>query len=177
MLAFWNQGYCATSMANLTESTHLNPGSLYAAFDSKEGLFLAALDHYGKRSVEEIRQVLDSGNTPLDGVRAFLRRLAASTTKPEAKRSCFLVNTMLEVARHNERVRALSNNYLRKIEGLFRQNLQAARERGELAADKDPEALATFIMTNIWGLRVLLAAGANATRVRFTVDQLLSALG
>jgi len=176
MQAFWTQGYCATSMANLTETTELKPGSLYAAFKSKEGLFLAALDHYGERSVENIRQTLLSADTPLDGVRTFFRQFSADATGPEAKRSCLLVNTVLEVARRNRQVRKRVNHHLDAIEGLFRQALEAARERGQLAHDKDPEALATFIMTNIWGLRVLLAGGTDPQRVRPVVNQLLDLL-
>lgn len=176
MLAFWQQGYCATSVADLTETTALKPGSLYAAFKSKEGLFLAALDHYGELSADKIRQSLSSAGTPLEGVRFFLQQLSANAYGPEAKRSCFLVNTVLEVARHNPQVRVRVNHHLDAIEALFRRALETARESGELGPDKDPEALAAFIMTNIWGLRVLLAAGADPQRVRAVVDQLLDML-
>ena len=43
---FWERGFCETSMSQLVDATRLQPGSLYAAFRSKEGLFLEALDHY-----------------------------------------------------------------------------------------------------------------------------------
>ncbi len=176
MQAFWDQGYYATSMANITQSTELQPGSLYAAFKSKEGLFLASLDHYGELSIETIRRTLSSADSPLGGVRAFVRELSANATEPAAKRSCFLVNTVLEVARRNPAVNERVNRHLDAIEALFRQALESARERGELAPDKDPEALTAFIMTNIWGLRVLLAAGSRPQRARIVVDQLLSLL-
>lgn len=173
MQAFWNQGYCATSMADLTETTELKPGSLYAAFKSKEGLFLAALDHYAEHTIEQIGATLSTADTPLAGVRCFLKKIAADAAAPESRRSCFLVNTVLEISRRNCRVSELVNRHLDVIEGLFRQALEAARKSGELAADKDPEALAAFIMTNIWGLRVLLVAGAQPQRVQIVVDQLL----
>lgn len=171
---FWRQGYCATSMAQLTETTELNPGSLYAAFKSKEGLFLAALDHYGRRGLEDIRKTLSSAGTPLNGVRAFLEQLTETVAESQAKGSCFLVNTVLEVARNNPQVRRRVKHHLDAVEALFRRTLQAAKEEGELAADKDPEVLAAFIMTNVWGLRVLVAAGADPRRVRDLVEQLMS---
>ena len=176
MQAFWSQGYCATSMADLTATTELKPGSLYAAFKSKEGLFLAALDHYGERGVAAIRQTLSSTQSPLAGIREFFRKLAGDASGPEAKRSCFLVNTVLEVARHNPRVQERVNHHLNLVEALFRQALEAAREQGELPADKDPAALAAYIMTGIWGLRVLLAAGAHPKRAETVVEQLLALL-
>ena len=65
MQTFWEQGYCATSMSTLVETTDLKPGSLYAAFESKEGLFLATLDRYGARSAEKLRAHLDGRQDPL----------------------------------------------------------------------------------------------------------------
>ncbi|KAG1663443.1 Sulfate adenylyltransferase subunit 2 [Nymphon striatum] len=54
MNTFWQNGYSMTSIPNLVKSTKLNPGSIYAAFKSKEGLFLETLEFYGKRSSEAI---------------------------------------------------------------------------------------------------------------------------
>jgi TetR/AcrR family transcriptional repressor of nem operon len=163
-------------MATLTETTDLKPGSIYAAFKSKEGLFLAALDHYGERSVEQIREVLSAADTSLAGVRAFLYGLAASTTDTQATRSCFLLNTILEVARHNTRVCARVNHHLDAVEVLFLRSFEDAQVRGELTADADPRALAAFIMASIWGLRILLATGTEPHRARTVVEQVLRAL-
>ncbi|MGW2329269.1 TetR/AcrR family transcriptional regulator [Streptomyces sp. NPDC001700] len=46
MLLFWEQGYEATSLAQLRETTGLSSASLYGAFGSKEGLFEKAVEHY-----------------------------------------------------------------------------------------------------------------------------------
>jgi TetR/AcrR family transcriptional repressor of nem operon len=177
MQAFWDGGYCATSMATLTETTDLKPGSLYAAFKSKEGLFLEALDLYSQRSVGEIGRMLSSADTPLEGIRAFFRQIAESAADAQTRHSCFLLNTMLEVARQNPKVRERARRHLDAVEALFRGALEDARARGELAPEKDPRALAAFVMTSIWGLRILLAAGAGRARVRMVTDQVLELLG
>lgn len=176
MQAFWDDGYCATSMATLTETTGLKPGSLYAAFKSKEGLFLSTLDHYGERSTESIRKVLHSTESPLEGVRTFLTQLASNTANQSKRSSCFLVNTLLEIARSNDQVRDRVNAHLDRVEKLFLDALEQAQAQGELSNDQDPAALASFIMTNIWGMRVLLAAGADQRKAGAVVNQLLSIL-
>jgi len=38
---FWQKGYSATSIKNLVEATGLQPGSIYAAFGDKRGLFFS----------------------------------------------------------------------------------------------------------------------------------------
>jgi len=176
MQAFWDQGYCATSMANLVDATELNPGSLYAAFKSKQGLFLAALDHYGECSVARIGQVLAEADSPLEGIRTYLRQLAENVVNPQAKRSCFLVNTVLELARQNETVRERVNRHLDNIEAQFRQALEAAQANGELSPDKNPGELAVFLMSNIWGLRVLGGTAPAPVRAQAIVGQLLRLL-
>jgi TetR/AcrR family transcriptional repressor of nem operon len=176
MQAFWDHGYCATSMAELMKATGLQPGSLYGAFDSKQGLFLAALDHYGERGAGRLRQALADADSPLQGIRGFFRRLAGDIADPKARRSCLLVNTVLELSRQDAAVQQRVNSHLDAMEELFRQALEAARTSGELAPDKDPAALAAFLMTSIWGLRVLGGTDPAPERVHAVLEQLLAQL-
>ena len=46
LLVFRERGYHATSIKELSDATGLTAGSLYKAFGSKNGLFLAAFDRY-----------------------------------------------------------------------------------------------------------------------------------
>src|SRR5260370_36266445 len=47
MRLFWLKGYLGTSVSDLTEALGISRASLYAAFGSKDELFLAALERYG----------------------------------------------------------------------------------------------------------------------------------
>jgi TetR/AcrR family transcriptional repressor of nem operon len=176
MQAFWDQGFNATSMSDLAGVTDLRPGSIYAAFDSKEGLFLAALDHYAEHSMAKIERVLTEADSPLDGIRSYFRKLGREAAGEHANRSCLLTNTVLEMARQNEIVQKRVNRHLGAIETLFRQALESAQTNGELSPDKDPEALAAFLMTSIWGLRVLGGTNPAPARTRSVINQLLTLL-
>ncbi len=173
---FWENGYFATSISQLVEATQLQPGSLYAAFDSKQGLFLAALDHYARQSLKRLRGVLAEAADPLEGIRLFFALLASDRGSAKRIRGCLLVNTVLEVGRHNPEVQARVKAHLAEIEGAFRGALEEAQAQGQLAPDKSPDALASFLMTTIWGLRVLSGTGADARSARQVVDQALSVL-
>lgn len=41
---YWEKGYHATSMRNLQDVVDMRPGSIYAAFGSKDNLFKEALN-------------------------------------------------------------------------------------------------------------------------------------
>jgi TetR/AcrR family transcriptional repressor of nem operon len=176
MEAFWDHGYGGTSMADLIQVTSLHPGSLYAAFHSKEGLFLAALDHYGQTGMARIEGTLAEADSPLEGIRTYFRQLAEAAASPRAKRGCLLVNTVLELARHNKTVQNRVTRHLDALEALLRRTLEAAQANGELSSDKDPVALAAFFMCNIWGLRVLGGTAPMPERTEAVVGQLLALL-
>lgn len=176
MQTFWDQGYCATSMATLVETTDLKPGSLYAAFESKQGLFLATLDHYGARSAAKIRAHLSEAESPLEAIDAYFDRLADDIEKRRGKTSCFLVNTVLELSQRDAQIRKRINRHFGNIESAFVDALQDARARGELKAAADCGALATFLMSNIWGLRVLAGTKPTPGRARQVVGLVKQAL-
>jgi len=173
MVVFWDHGYNATSMADLVAATALKSGSLYAAFQSKQDLFLEVLDSYGARSVASLEQALTEASSPLEGIRQYFQNLANDISGHGNKPSCLLVNTVLEVARDNAAVQARVNQHLDKIETVFRQALESAQRQGDLKPDADPGALASFLMCNIWGLRVLAGTTPNPDKIMAVVEQIL----
>ena len=56
LLVFRERGYHATSIKELSDATGLTAGSLYKAFGSKNGLFLAAFDRYTRTRSAALRQ-------------------------------------------------------------------------------------------------------------------------
>ena len=176
MQTFWDKGFEATSMSDLVEATQLKPGSLYGAFQSKEALFLTALDRYGDRSVSSVQGTLAGSRSPLAGIRKCFAGIAGEVADPHGNHGCFLVNSVLELSARNEKIRARVNHHLNAIEALFTEALERARKAGEISPEKNPKKLAAFLMTNIWGLRVLGETAPSAPRVRAVVDQILGVL-
>lgn len=172
---FWERGYADTSINQLVQATRLQPGSLYAAFESKEGLFLAVLDHYAAQSLARLREHLSAAADPLSGVRSFFDGLARAD-RAAAIRGCLLVNTAIEVGRQDSRIRSRVRDHLAAIEGCLRDALQQARDNGDLAPDKSPADLAGFLMATIWGLRVLGATGVDPRAAQRVVRQAFTLL-
>lgn len=176
MRAFWDHGYETTGMAEIIRVTGLNPGSIYAAFQSKQDLFLAALDFYGDFSRDAVERQLAKHSNPIEAVREFFRHLAATVAGPAGKRSCFLVNSALEVARHDKAARKLIHAHFQTIEGLFRNTLERAQAEGYLNPGKDAHSLAATLMVFIWGLRVLGATSPTPAQTENIVTQVLELL-
>ena len=61
---FWNRGYAATSVDDLTAATGLGKGSLYGAFGDKHSLFLRALDRYCVAAMDRVSAQLRASGVP-----------------------------------------------------------------------------------------------------------------
>src|SRR3954470_19679821 len=72
MRLFRYRGYLGASVRDIEEATGLHPGSLYRVFQSKEGLFCAALDAYNDQVVQgRVRAHLLEQPDPVAGIRSF----------------------------------------------------------------------------------------------------------
>src|SRR5271168_736517 len=95
MMVFWRNGYQATSIQDLVEATGVNRGSLYATFGDKCGLFLAVLDHYGKRIGRPMMEALSHPN-PRQAIQGMFELIIGRIRDPQYPRGCLFTNTSLE---------------------------------------------------------------------------------
>lgn len=178
MNTFWQKGYSMTSIPNLVSATKLNPGSIYAAFDSKEGLFLETLEYYGSRSLATLQEFISNETSPLEGIEEFFNALI---NKPydESQKGCLIVNTILEMSSHNETIQAQANKQLKLVETELFEALTKAQDIGELSQKAEPEHLAKYLLVNIWGLRVMAKSGqlnSSSQSKDAIVNQIMSTL-
>src|SRR5271170_3657427 len=80
MIMFWRKGFAATSMNDLCNAMGIRSPSLYAAFGSKETLYLEAIEHYVRTVGPTIWDKL-AATSARDGVEKML--LAATESLPE----------------------------------------------------------------------------------------------
>ena len=176
MLLFWRQGYANTSIKELTETTRLKPGSLYGAFKNKRTLFLQVLDHYFSSLDQEVAVLLNGDTPPLDRIRKFFDHLLDQAQKDDEAKGCLLVNTLLEIPPDDAEISQRVSEMLLHIEGRFCQLLLQAQNDGELAKDRNPETLASLLITGIFGLRIYDRVQSNPEAKKAVVDALLSVL-
>src|ERR1700709_1414379 len=72
MAAFRRHGFEGASIQHLVDATGVGRGSLYAAFGSKEGLYLAALDRYRDDYALPVVELLRCGAPTRDVIRQVL---------------------------------------------------------------------------------------------------------
>jgi len=95
---FWERGYGGASMKQIEKALDMRPGSLYATFGSKDGLFREALAVYTGRMSNSMGRALEESPTIMEGIFTYLRSLTEQITAPDSPaRACLVVKTLLEV--------------------------------------------------------------------------------
>lgn len=154
---FWRRGFHATSIQEIVDATGVNRGSLYSVFGSKHGLFTTALRRYVER--DGVGGVIaDARDRPLEDMLKDMFALvvdAGGAPDGAGRQGCFLTNTVVELGGAGVEPSQQVGRLILEIEEMLTERLRDARKRGEIAADKDPRALARFLIANIQGMRVL----------------------
>ncbi|WP_226622467.1 TetR/AcrR family transcriptional regulator [Alloyangia pacifica] len=164
---FWSKGYHATSLKDLELALDMRPGSIYAAFGSKEALFSETLALYAETSRAQFVEAMEAGPSRLAGLANHVRRLGCvGETGPS--RACMLVKTLLETPDDDATLRAQTETLMRGMEEMFARAFREAQARGELGSEADPQHLASRLQAEIFGLR----AYAQRTDSREKVAQL-----
>lgn len=170
MAVFWHKGYAATSIQDLVEATGVNRASLYGAFGDKHRLFLAAIDRYAARSKGERLALLERPGPVKPLIRAFFDDLIVRTQGEGRCLGCLLTNSAVELAPHDPLIRARLRDGFLTVEQGFEVTLRRGQRTGEIAPEKDPKALARFLLGLVQGLRVLARSDAEEATLRDIVE-------
>jgi TetR/AcrR family transcriptional repressor of nem operon len=176
MHVFWHKGYEATSIEDLLTAMNLNRGSLYDTFGDKRQLFLKVIDRYCHGFVAEKFSLLDQLGPALPTLRRFIHGMIEGALADPQRRGCLIANTVMELSPHEKEIAGTLRQALKMAEDTFFKVLARAKQQGELKDDKDPRALARFLMTMMQGTIVMIKAGASADVVKPTAETALSIL-
>lgn len=178
---FWERGYHACSLKDLETTLDMRPGSIYAAFGSKENLFQAALTTYYEQLVNGMARVLQAHDRVLDGLTAYLRQLAAEATgeagagdAPVA--ACMMVKTLLETTADTPALNETVNDLFDRIESDLTATLECARGLGELPPETDCGRLARLWQAQIMALRTFAHRRVDPESVLLLAEDMIGAL-
>lgn len=173
---FWHRGYGATSVCDLVKATGLKPGSLYAAFGSKKGLFLEVLDHYHSDYLRAVDEEFARAASSLAAIESLFRQTADASLKAQGSRGCLAVNALLELAQHDEDIAHNLQQGSERLRRRLKERLTIAQTNGELRAAANPDELSAFLINNLWGMRVLCKSKPTATALDGIVHGVLAAI-
>ena len=175
MHVFWERGYEAASIADLTSAMGITPPSLYTAFGDKEKLFLEAIERYALGPGSAGPRALAEEPTARGAIERWLLEAADELTRPCHPKGCMVVMATTNCSVAAEHVQtALSKRRAAAIANV-KSRIQQGIDSGELPAETDANALSNFYSTIYQGMSMQAKDGATRASLIATVDAAMRA--
>ncbi|MCS5734788.1 TetR/AcrR family transcriptional regulator [Herbiconiux daphne] len=165
---FWVRGYDRTSIEEVSAASGVGNGSIYAAYGSKLGLFLAVFGRYCDGRVALVDNVIRSHEGSFEeAVANYLDEIVADCTSHADRRGCLMVNSLTELATRFPDVLAIGTRAVSRMDEIVGARVASAVAAGELELAPDEiEPLGAQIVLVSQGLIQLSRTGATPERLR-----------
>jgi AcrR family transcriptional regulator len=164
MLAFWETGYETTSISDLTAVMGVTAPSLYAAFGSKQQLFLEAMHRYvGDHNALE--QAMSRGPTAHEAVAEMLRGAAVFYTSDTTPRGCLLASAAATGSPEAADVRVAVAAQRRAVRDIIICRIEADLAKRKMFPETPAAVLADLAIAVMQGMSVLARDGADRERL------------
>jgi TetR/AcrR family transcriptional regulator, copper-responsive repressor len=172
MEVFWQKGFEATSISDLTEAMGINPPSLYSAFGDKERLFLEAIESYQEK--RGCSCPYESEATARGSIERLLTYMAHDLTESSHPRGCLMMMAAATSANTSTALQKVLAQKRTAARDHLRLRIKRGIEEGDVPAGTDATALADFYSTIITGMSLQARDGASRKSLVATVDQAMS---
>ncbi len=176
MQLFWSKGYGNTSLDDLVRATGLSRSSLYNSFGSKHDLFLSAVDRYNETAQQRLVERLESGIPVRRALKAMLTKIVEGAVSGRDKRGCLLCNTANELAAQDRDAAIRVATGFRNVEDALFRAIKGDQRAGDIPPDRNPRAIARFVVSSINGLRAVAKARPDRAYLADVVRTILSVL-
>ena len=170
MHVFWEHGYEAASISDLTAAMGISPPSLYTAFGDKAQLFLEAIERYGKGPGGFGPRALDEESTARRSLHRLLNEAADELTRDCHPLGCMMVmaTTNCSVAAEHIQTALVKRRALGVA--MMQARIQRGIDGGELPAATDAGTLANFYATVYQGMSMQAKDGATRASLLASVE-------
>lgn len=176
MEKFWECGYEATSLVDLTRCMGVQKASLYATFGDKRKLFMAALAQYQDFHFAQFEREIQAAPSLRQFLRDTLMIWMREAASRNSARGCFCVNTAVELGPRDPEIAKMLTLHAHRVERTMAEALDRAKAQGEVRADLDTQVAARHLYVTLYGLSAAGKGCFSATKLEPVVDMALSVL-
>lgn len=174
MEVFWEKGYSAASMRDLTTAMKINSSSLYNTIGDKHALFVKCIKNYTHSHMEQAKKRAQAARSPLNAIVDLLNNSVNDIINKA--NSCMIIKTTFEIANDDEEILAILKHNGDATHQLIGSLLQKAKKEGELSADTDTAVLTDYLISLITGWHESYILHQDPQRIRqmakFVIKQL-----
>ncbi|QDS94498.1 HTH-type transcriptional repressor ComR [Roseimaritima multifibrata] len=171
MRVFWQKGYNATSISDITAATGIKRGSLYNAFNGKEDLFLRSLMKYDQEHRKILLDQVDAIDDPREAIASLFDGIVDDSLSDLDKKGCLLVNTSLDYSLADEDVQKVVADAFQELTRFFEKQIKRGQQRGDIPSTLSARSTARTLLSLLIGIRVLGRGLYGKTALRQIAEQ------
>jgi len=168
---FWDKGYDATSLTDLTEAMTISRPSLYAAFGNKEALFKRTLDLYETEKLAYVRRALDAP-TARGVARRMLEGAIANITSE--CRGCLGVIASVSCGGTDSPIRDDVRSRAESSRCAIVERMQRAIDEGDFTIPVEAESITSLLLAVLQGLAVQAGFGTGREQLQHVAEATLA---
>ncbi|MDR5904897.1 TetR/AcrR family transcriptional regulator [Franzmannia qiaohouensis] len=176
MQVFWARGYDSASTRDLLDAMQISRSSLYQAYGNKEQLFLEAMRRYRDNLLVRLAKRSEAAPSALAFIEGLFLDTAAEAGSERAALGCLIFNSAGELGQREGLAAEEARRSLDAITALFQQVIVAAQRQGDIDAQRDSKALATYLTMGMAGLRTLLKSTQDRAATQAAATMFLASL-
>jgi AcrR family transcriptional regulator len=173
---FWEKGYEGASLDDLQAAMGvISPPSFYAAFGSKEKLFLEVAELYASTIGYRPVQALEAGPSAREGVEALLRESAGIFCGADTPAGCLVMLGAINCAPASQSVQDHMRGYRVQVPGMIRKRLERGVTEGDVPECADLDLIVSFYATFLLGMPLRARDGASRDELLLAVTGAMAA--
>lgn len=165
---FWTRGYERTSIEDISAVSGVGNSSIYSAYSSKLGLFLAVFERYCEGRVRLVEDVVGSHVGSFEeAVGNYLVQIVRDCTSYEDRRGCLMLNSISELGARYPAVVVVAERAIAGMDEVLSRRVAQSVEAGEIELEADRiDALGAHIVVLSQGLIQLSRIGASEAKLQ-----------
>ena len=170
MHVFWEHGYEAASISDLTAAMGITPPSLYTAFGDKAHLFMEAIERYNSGPGGFGQRALDEEPTARRAIQRLLDEAADELTQDCHPLGCMMVMATTNCSVAAEHIQKALVKRRAVAVAAMQSRIQRGIDEGELPTSTDAGALANFYATVYQGMSMQAKDGMPRASLLASVE-------
>lgn len=175
MTLFWENGYEATSVRDLTARTGISTSSLYATFGDKYELYGAALDQYRAIEREQFAAFL-SVEQPIRPLLAFMFAELIGGLLAADNLGSFTLNVAVEMGGRDATIARRLQEHFDDVCAMLAERLAGAQADGDITTARTPAELARYLLFGVYTLALMAKFYPDREQLNGTAEMILTIL-
>ena len=152
---FWEKGFDATNLSDLTKAMGISRSSLYETFKDKESLFEESIDYYFQNVARHRLEALIGSDSVKEGFKKLFNVVLETSLSPENPGGCFIINTSLFMTTLDQRIAKRIQESVNSGHLKFVEVLKKGQISGEISKDKDIALIARVFVSTLIAITVM----------------------